>query len=137
MKKTLRQLCDEHGMSQEKMARALGMSVSGYQKKETGKRGMNLAFAQRVAKVLGCSAAEVLEAAGAAAGPTVEETEVLELWGRLTQPNREAIMRMLRLAAADPSATQGTSGSREAGLPPAPPRKPFGLHEDVSFPSKP
>jgi transcriptional regulator with XRE-family HTH domain len=133
MKKTLRQLCDEHGMSQEKMARALGMSVSGYQKKETGKRGMNLAFAQRVAKVLGCSAAEVLEAAGGAAGPTAEESEVLQLWGRLTQPNREAIMRMLRLAAADTSCEEAASGPKGLGVPP---RKPLGLHEDVRFPSK-
>jgi transcriptional regulator with XRE-family HTH domain len=136
MRKTLRQLCAEHGMSQEKMARAVGMSVSGYQKKETGKRGMTLAFAQRVARVLGCSAAEVLEAAGAAPGPTAEETEVLELWARLTQPNREAIMRMLRLAAADSSCAEAAPGLKGLSVPPAPPRKPFGLHADVGVPGK-
>jgi transcriptional regulator with XRE-family HTH domain len=136
MKKTLKQLRDERGISQEAMARALNMSLSGYQKKETAKRGMNLAFAQRVARVLGVSPAEVLEAAGAASGPTAEQTEVLQLWAQLTPGNRDAILRMLRLAAAD-TAGPGPALSEPAPELPLPPRrKPFLLHEEPAPPVK-
>jgi transcriptional regulator with XRE-family HTH domain len=97
----LKQLRAAIGLSQEEVAQRLGMSVSGYQRKETGKRGMNLAFAERLARVLGVPASAVLEAAGAADDMTPEQAEVLRLWSKLTAANRAALMRMLQLAAAE------------------------------------
>ena len=140
----LKQLREATGLSQEDVAQKLGMSLSGYQRKETGRRGMNLAFAERLGRVLGVAASTVLEAAGAPGPKSAEEAEVLRLWAKLTQVNRDALMRMLLLAAAEGDERprhaaplrEAVHGMAEEQQPAPAKRKPYELHDTPTPPRR-
>jgi transcriptional regulator with XRE-family HTH domain len=138
MANRLKTLREAAGLTQADVAQRLGMSLSGYQRKETAKRGMNLAFAERLGRVLGVPAAAVLEAAGAPAEVSPEEAEVLRLWAKLSTGNRDALLRMLRLAAAEGDDRPGghaaplrtaVHGMAEPQQPAPTRRKPCELHD--------
>lgn len=59
-KSPLKIVRERAGLTQEKAARALGMSVSAYRKKEQGSRGMNADFIKRAAEQFGVNPDQII-----------------------------------------------------------------------------
>lgn len=98
----LREIRKAVGISQRDAAAMVGVTPSGWNGWELGKRQMSLADACAVCDVLGCTLDEL--AGRAAPSMTAEEREVMEALRATNGQGREAIVAVARSMKSAPSA---------------------------------
>ncbi|RIK92896.1 MAG: hypothetical protein DCC73_11505 [Proteobacteria bacterium] len=90
--KTLRSLA---GLTQGEVAEAINVSQGAYQKVEAGETELNLTWMRRLAKVFGCTAADLLDDADHPYRLDETETELINLFRGLENQEKHKMFRLL------------------------------------------
>lgn len=83
------------GMTQAQLGQAIGVTFQQIQKYERGANRVSAAALLRIANALECSVAD-LYGDPDPAGTSMSERAILRLWQQLREPERDAVVAMIR-----------------------------------------
>lgn len=83
------------GMTQAQLGHAIGVTFQQVQKYERGANRVSAAALLRIANALECSVAD-LYGDPDPAGTSISERAILKLWQQLREPERDAVVAMIR-----------------------------------------
>lgn len=86
---------EDIGMTQAQLGQAIGVTFQQVQKYERGANRISAAALLRIADALECSVAD-LYGDPDPAGTSMSERAILKLWQQLREPERDAVVAMIR-----------------------------------------